>query len=750
MATPTRRYSSALGPEGGLLGKVQPERKISNMQAPQPFKNPNFSTYPLSWVKRFSRRLASYVFVPGRIASAEAKFGASLAAIGDAVFICDTTGVLTDFNDAFVRFHRFGSSEECRKTLNEYPDLLDVCTLDGKVLPVDAWPVPRALRGESATNVEHLLIRKDLNERWLASYSFAPIRLDNGTIIGSVATARDVTQSKRAEEDLRNVSSRLHLALTSAHLGVWDWDIKHQKLHWDERMFELYGTPRSDFTERVEDWQNPLHPDDRERAIAEIDAALRGERDFDTEFRVIHRDGTIVHLKANGIVLRAPDGIAERMLGVNADITIQKGAETELKRAYAEVEAKVEQRTAALEAAKIAAENASRAKDLFLATLSHELRSPLAAILSWSQLMERGGLSPEKMQLGIRTIKENVWSQNQLISDLLDISRITTGKLMLDVQTINVHEVLVAAIDTIRLSAEQRGISIVEHLNGTNIYISADPARLKQALWNLLSNAIKFTPRGGSIFVTVTCPVEPLDQHVRIEIRDTGRGIKPEFLPNLFETFSQADPSSVRIHGGMGLGLSLVKSLVELQRGNVTGESPGEGKGATFTIAFPLLHHDERIPTILHSASLSSASVPSEELQDVKVLLVEDGNKTREALHHLLETHGARVCSTASAQEAMAAFDSDPPDIIVSDIAMPYEDGHSLLRKLRTTKGDSGAKIPAIALTAFAEPKDRAEAFASGFQEYLTKPVDETVLTSTIARLVSRKAAPSLEYPTSP
>lgn len=714
------------------------------MQAPQPFKNPNFVTRPLSWVKRFFRRLASYGFETTNIASAEAKFEASLDAMSDAVFICDTTGVLTNFNDAFVRFHRFGSREECGRTLNEYPDLIDVCTLDGKVLPVDAWPVPRALNGESATNVELLLIRKDLNERWLASYSFAPIRLNNGTIIGSVATARDITRSKQTEEDLRNISSRLHLALTSAHLGVWDWDVKNQTLHWDDRMFELYGIARSDFTEKVEDWQGPLHPEDKERAVGELNAALRGDCEFDTEFRVVHRDGKVVHLKANGIVLRATNGTAERMLGVNADITIQKGAETELKRAYAAVEAKVEQRTAALEAAKVAAENASRAKDLFLATLSHELRSPLAAILSWSQLMERGGLPPEKMQLGIRTIKENVWSQNQLISDLLDISRITTGKLMLDVQTINVHDVLVAAIDTIRLSAEQRGIAIIEHLNGTNIYINADPARLKQALWNLLSNAIKFTPRGGTIFVTVTCPDETRDQNVRIEIRDTGRGIKPEFIPNLFETFSQADPSSVRIHGGMGLGLSLVKSLVELQRGSVTGESPGEGKGATFTIVFPLQHHDERIPTILHSGSLSSATMPSRDLHDVKVLLVEDGNKTREALHQLLETHGAHVCSTASAQEAMSAFDSARPDIIVSDIAMPYEDGHSLLRKLRTTKGDSGANIPAIALTAFAEPKDRAEAFASGFQEYLTKPVDETVLTSTIARLVSRKPAASL------
>ena len=673
--------------------------------------------------------------------TADVRFEASLAAISEAVLVVDRTGAMTNFNDAFLRFHRFQSREECKQRWQDFSDLFEVCSVVGQALPLEAWPIPRALRGETATNIEHLLRRKDTRQEWYGSYNFAPIRLSDGVIIGAIATARDITHSKRGEEELRSVSSRLHLALTSAHLGVWDWDIRSGKLHWDDRMFELYGTPREGFAEQVEDWENPLHPDDRERARREIEAALSGEREFDTEFRVVHPDGSIWHLKANGIVLRSADGEPERMLGVNADITARKNAEADLKKAYSEVEAKVIERTAALEAAKVAAEDANRAKDLFLATLSHELRSPLAAILSWSQLMERGGLSPEKMQLGIRTIKENVWSQNQLISDLLDISRITTGKLLLDKQTINTHEVIMAAIDTIRLTAEQRGVSIIDDLDGTDLYINADPTRLKQVLWNLLSNAVKFTPTGGRVFVTVWCEGEYSDRKIVIQVRDTGRGIKPEFLPRLFDTFSQADSSSIRIHGGMGLGLSLVKNLVELQGGTVTGVSPGEGMGATFTIVFPLLEGHDRLSPITYTGTSSNVSGPTENLHGTNVLLVEDGEKTRVALHHLLENHGAVVESAASAQEAMTILDRTQPDVVISDIAMPQEDGHSLLRRIRATKGDWGAAVPAIALTAFAEPKDRNEAFASGFQEYLTKPVDEVVLTSTVARLVAKSGS---------
>jgi signal transduction histidine kinase/ActR/RegA family two-component response regulator len=430
------------------------------------------------------------------------------------------------------------------------------------------------------------------------------------------------------------------------------------------------------------------------------------------------------------------------MLGVNVDITEERLHQEELRKAYAEIEARVTERTAQLEAAKIAAENASKAKDLFLATLSHELRSPLSAILSWAQLMERGVLSPDKMKTALRTIKESAWAQNQLIGDLLDLSRIATGKLHVDLQPLNLADVLKVALESVRPSVEQHGLTIEEHISVDELYISADPARLKQSLWNVLSNAVKFTPSGGTITVSVSQQAGVDGDRAALTIRDTGKGIKKEFLPNIFERFSQADPSSIRIHGGMGLGLSLVHSLVKLQGGTVTAESPGEGLGATFTISFPLLATSAE-----PAGKLSEVSKRGEELlidgslKDLKVLLVEDGEETRLALEQLLVAQGADVQAKASAKEALATFESFHPDVIVSDIAMPQEDGHSFIRKIRALGHDAGGDTPALALTAYADPRDREQAFASGFQEYLNKPIDAAVLAHAIRTLTGSQSS---------
>jgi PAS domain S-box-containing protein len=490
------------------------------------------------------------------------KLEAVLAAMTDAVVITDRSGIFIDFNEPFAHLNRFKTKSECARVLSEYPATFETTSAQGTPISPDQWPIRRALRGESGVNLELKVFRKDTGESWTALYNYAPIRIEDGSIVGAVLTGRDTTESRKAEDNLRYLSSRLHLALTSAHLGVWEWDIVQDKLSWDERMFQLYGLDPSSFSPAVTTWETSIHPDDRESAVSLLHAALRGEKAFDTEFRVVHPNGKILHLKANGLVIQGSNGRPERMLGVNADITEEKLAKDARQRAYAEIEAKVVERTAQLEAAKVAAENANRAKDLFLATLSHELRSPLSAILSWTQLMERGVLSPEKMQVGIRTIKESVWAQNQLIGDLLDLSRIATGKLHIDRQPVDVAEVLRAAIEVIRPNAEQRGLQIVETFEPEGTFISADPARLKQSFWNILTNAVKFTPSGGTISICLVCSEEPDGHKVKVEFKDTGRGIKPEFLPHLFERFSQADPSSVRVHGGMGLGLSLVKSLV--------------------------------------------------------------------------------------------------------------------------------------------------------------------------------------------
>ena len=672
----------------------------------------------------------------------EIKLEAVLAAMTDAVVISDKGGTFIDFNEPFAYLNRFKTKSACALALADYPATFDVTTLEGVPVLPDQLPISRALKGELGVDLELKIERKDTHERWIALYNYAPIRMEDGSIVGAVLTGRDVTELCRVEENLRNLSSRLHLALTSAHLGVWEWDIINNKLSWDDRMFELYGLDREQFSTAVTTWETTIHPEDKNDAVNLLHSALRGEKEFDTQFRVIHPDGKVLYLKANGVVLRGLDGKPERMLGVNADITAEKIAKDGLQKAYAEIEAKVIERTAQLEAAKIAAEDANKAKDLFLATLSHELRSPLSAILSWAQLMERGVLSPEKMGVGIRTIKESVWTQNQLIGDLLDLSRISTGKLLIDRQPTAVSDVLRAAIESIRPNAELRGLRIEENFESHDIYISADPARLKQSFWNILSNAVKFTPSGGAISISLGSSVEAGDHTVKITVADTGKGIKPEFLPRLFERFSQADPSSIRVHGGMGLGLALVKSLVELQDGTVTAHSDGEGLGATFTLTFPLVASSTQ-PT---EGEVSAAPPPhiknGNALRDIKVLLVEDGERTRVALAQLLAAHGAIVQAESSAQDALVSFESFRPDVIVSDIAMPQEDGHSLLRKIRALGHDRGGDTPAIALTAFAEPRDRDQAFASGFQEYLNKPVDAGILATTILKLTNGNRSP--------
>jgi hypothetical protein len=343
-------------------------------------------------------------------------------------------------------------------------------------------------------------------------------------------------------------------------------------------------------------------------------------------------------------------------------------------------------------------------------------------------------LPPEKVKTAIRTITENAWAQSQLISDLLDVSRILTGKINIDRQPILVQDVAGAAIEAIRVTAEQRGLTIEDRFEKSSLYVMADPARLKQALLNLLSNAIKFTPAGGRIVVSVGYANTPGGKDATISIRDTGVGIRPEFLPQLFARFSQADSSSVRVHGGLGLGLSLVRSLVEMQGGSVKAESPGEGKGATFTVALPLLEADIK-RAMLELPTAEQAR--NDELAHLKVLLVEDNDETREALSQVLISYGADLVAAESAEAALRELKRFSPDIIVSDIAMPKESGHSLMRKIRALGKGQGGETPAIALTAFAEPRDRDDAFASGFQEYLTKPIDADRLVRTVARLAA-------------
>ena len=378
------------------------------------------------------------------------------------------------------------------------------------------------------------------------------------------------------------------------------------------------------------------------------------------------------------------------------------------------------------------AEEASRAKDEFLATVSHELRTPLAAILGWIRLLRRGGLGPEKQARALETLERNARAQSRLVEDLLDVGRIVSGKTRLEIETSDLARIVEAALESVRPAAETRSVQLQAALQPCTV--SGDPQRLHQVLWNLLSNALKFTPAGGRVSVTL----ERREPWAVLTMTDTGQGIRPDFLPHVFERFRQADATVTRAHGGLGLGLAIVRHLVELHGGTVRASSPGEGRGATFTIELPLAAASIWNPPPLH------ASVPGpgeQELSGLRILVVEDEADTREMIASALEAQGAEVLSLDDAEQALAVATSERLDVLVSDVAMPRLDGHALIRALRRLRPDSSAAIPAVALSAFARPDDRACALEAGFQDYLTKPVEPEVLVSVVAALARSRAA---------
>lgn len=433
------------------------------------------------------------------------------------------------------------------------------------------------------------------------------------------------------------------------------------------------------------------------------------------------------------------DGAVIGTLTIIEDVTERVAREKEL-------EAQLQVRSKLLASEKVArseAERANHLKDEFLATVSHELRNPLNAILGWANMLRSGKLAEANMERAIETIHRNAKAQCQLIADLLDVSRIISGKLRLDIRTIDLSAVVNAAVDSIRPAADGKGIRLHLMIDPAAGPISGDADRLQQIVWNLLTNAIKFTPKGGRIQVLV----RRIDSHVEIEVNDSGAGISKEFLPYVFDRFRQGDASTTRLHGGLGLGLSIVRQLVELHGGTVRVASAGEGKGATFTIVLPFLsvisNQDE--PASFHPTV--SDEVPELEnlpsLDGLKVLVVDDEEDTRELIREVLRDCGSEVVTARSVAEALTAIQVHRPDILISDLGMPDEDGYSLITKIRALPADRGGKTPAAALTAYARTEDRLRVLRAGFQFHLPKPVDSAELVTVVASLVGRGHGPA-------
>jgi signal transduction histidine kinase/ActR/RegA family two-component response regulator len=424
-------------------------------------------------------------------------------------------------------------------------------------------------------------------------------------------------------------------------------------------------------------------------------------------------------------------GLAKLNAELRGEVDERRRVETALR----ESEEKLATLLSSEREARGQAEQANRFKDEFLSIVSHELRTPLNAILGYAQLLLRKEHDSDEQE-SLSIIERNAKAQAQIIEDLLDMSRIISGKVRIDARTVNMTQVVQSAIDTLRPAADAKGLRLQAVLEPAAGPVLGDDGRLQQVVWNLLSNAIKFTPKGGRVQVTLS----RTNSHLQLQVSDTGEGIKPEFLPEVFDRFRQIDQGTSRRHGGLGLGLSIVKQLVELHGGTVAAYSPGERQGATFTVTLPvqIIHQNDDKAEATNVGQYSQFDHPPLSLRGVRVLVVDDEKDARALVERLLGEHGADVVPAATVDEALAILQSERPDILLSDIGMPEKDGYDLISAVRSLPNDHLANVPAAALTAFARSQDRTRALMAGFQAHVTKPVEPTELVAVVASLTGR------------
>ncbi len=556
---------------------------------------------------------------------------------------------------------------------------------------------------------------------------YSPLLDDNNTIIGGIAVIADIAARKQAEEAANTAYRQLSFHVESSPLAVVEWDSDFRVSRWSESAERLFGWKAEDVIgKHVNEWRFVFTDDvdavalvtNRQREGVEVHGVQRN--------RNYTREGGILFCEWYNSVLHDDRGKLISVLSLVLDVTARQSAEEEKAASL------VRERDA-----RRHAEEADRLKDEFLATLSHELRTPLTSILGWASMIRNGEVEGSNATRAIETIERNARSQARLIDDLLDVSRIITGNLRLDLHPLNLAPIVDAALDALRPTADVRGIRLQTRFVPAECLVRGDPNRLRQVIWNLLSNAIKFTQREGSVNIELDC----VESNARLTVSDTGDGISPEFLPYVFDRFRQAEGSISRKQGGLGLGLAVVRHLVELHGGTISAESEGVGKGAVFTVDLPLAQErrdparaEERRREVERRRSRRS----SVRLDGLHVLLVEDDDDSRKLLGTMLKRYGARVTSTKSAKEALNVFEGELPDLLISDIGMPEEDGYALIRKLRSAPPDRGGLTPAIALTGYASRKDRDRALAAGYHKHIAKPIEQADLIAAIAALVGR------------
>lgn len=686
-----------------------------------------------------------------------------LHGVAESIIAQDYEGRVVYANDMAARTLGFSSADELLEIPSkELVERYEIFDEEGHPFPVEHLPASVALKdGLSASAVMRYRFRDTGHERW-SSVKATPVFDEEGRVRFAISIFQDITERRRAEQVQKflaeaggRIASSLDYETTLASVArmavpvLADWctvdvleedgtlkrlavtHVDPKKIEWAYELQERYppdmnaarGVPQVLRTGKSE-----LYPLITDEMLA---AGARDEEHLQIMRGIGFTSAIIAPLVAQG-----------RTVGVITFISAESG------RRYGQEELALAENLAhragiAVDNARLyrSAREANRLKDEFLATVSHELRTPLTAILGWASMLRTNEFDRQTAQNALETIERNARAQSQIIEDLLDVSRIVTGKLRLDVRQVEPVSFIDAAVESVRPAAEAKGVRLSKALDTGPTALSGDPARLQQIVWNLLTNAIKFTPRGGRVETRLS----RVESNLEITVSDTGAGIKPEFLPYVFDRFRQADSSTTRRHGGLGLGLSIVRHLVELHGGTVRADSAGEGEGSTFTVSLPVA------PVVGRDASAEArgarstaergalaADLPGE-IVGLKILVVDDEEDARELLRAMLGGYGAQVLVAATAQEALNIAARSRPDVLVSDIGMPDVDGFELIRRVRELPAESGGGVPAIALTAYARAEDRLRVLRSGYQMHVAKPVEMAELLTVIASLVIRK-----------
>jgi PAS domain S-box-containing protein len=547
--------------------------------------------------------------------------------------------------------------------------------------------------------------------------------VENGAVVRVWGTKRDITERKQAEGALRESEELFSKAFRASPDGLAITRLSDGViLEVNDSWLNLLGYESDEVIGKG--WTHfgfPVDPADRRRVVAIMEE--QGYiRDFEMAVNRKSGETILVRISIEPIELRGEPCLVT----IVHDITQRKKIEEEREHLLREEKVLREE-----------AEAANRMKDEFLATISHELRTPLTSILGWARILTGGGLTTPQARHALEVIAQSAQSQRQLIEDILDTSGIITGRFKLDAQPVEIEHIFHAAVDVIKPSAEAKGIALSEVIEAPDGLVLGDDNRLRQAVWNLLSNAVKFTSKGGRIEARLA----RAEGQIEITVKDTGIGIEPKFLPHVFDRFRQANASSTREYGGLGIGLAIVRHIVEMHGGGVLASSPGKGQGATFKIKLPLISGPglERLekPGVepLPPAKEHKILETSGRLDGVRVLLVEDNLDTLDMLKFIFAEAGAEVITATSVDDALEALERFKPDALISDIAMPDRDGYDLIREVRSRRPEQGGKIPAVAVTAYARAEDRVRVLAAGFQMHIAKPIAPGELIAVVASL---------------